>query len=126
MKRNQTYCLIITLFSCLISLSCGHINGAPRTRLDSRGAPDFISLAKDLQPAVVNVSATIPSASASDEQGQSTERPFGIPRPPIAAFQRSQGSGFIIGTEGIILTNAHVVEGAKKITVKLFDKREYE
>jgi len=40
--------------------------------------------------------------------------------------QRSLGSGFIIGSDGSIVTNAHVVENAKKIIVKLSDKREFE
>ena len=34
---------------------------------------------------------------------------------------RGQGSGFIISADGIILTNAHVVKGAKEVTVKLTD-----
>jgi serine protease Do len=38
---------------------------------------------------------------------------------------RGQGSGFILSADGIILTNAHVVKGAKEVTVKLTDRREY-
>jgi serine protease Do len=41
------------------------------------------------------------------------------------AESRSLGSGFIIGADGYILTNAHVIEGADEVTVKLTDKREY-
>jgi len=38
---------------------------------------------------------------------------------------RGQGSGFIVGRDGIILTNAHVVRDASEVTVKLSDRREY-
>jgi serine protease Do len=94
--------------------------------LTSNGAPDFVSLAKELQPAVVHISATVPASNAPTGERDLTERYFGFPQPPGPIFQRSQGSGFVIGGNGVILTNAHVVEGAKKITVKLFDKREFE
>ncbi|TNY03952.1 peptidase, partial [Escherichia coli] len=38
---------------------------------------------------------------------------------------RGQGSGFIISSDGLILTNAHVVRDAKQVTVKLSDRREF-
>jgi serine protease Do len=38
---------------------------------------------------------------------------------------RGQGSGFIVSTDGIILTNAHVVRGATDVSVKLTDRREF-
>ena len=48
--------------------------------------------------------------------------PRGPQREPEA---QSVGSGFIIGTDGYVITNAHVVDGADEVTVKLSDKREF-
>jgi serine protease Do len=50
-------------------------------------------------------------------------RGFQMPRPH--GIQRAQGSGFLISADGLVLTNAHVVDGAKEVTVKLSDHREY-
>jgi serine protease Do len=102
----------------------------------SRSAPDFVTLAKKLQPIVVNVSTTQIAPGAppetrpdpkEDPMEEFLERYFGQ-QPPSSrgSQQRSLGSGFIIGSDGSILTNAHVVEKAKKIIVKLSDKREFE
>jgi Do/DeqQ family serine protease len=47
------------------------------------------------------------------------------PFPPAERVEEGSGSGFIIQSEGIILTNAHVVEGADDVTVKLKDGRSF-
>lgn len=96
--------------------------------------PDFVSLAKDLQPAVVSVSATLSTSNGAvqgappqdPDDNQMTGELFGMPSPDGPSSQRTQGSGFIIAASGVILTNAHVIEGARKITVKLVDKREFQ
>lgn len=49
-----------------------------------------------------------------------------IPQFPQQELQRGQGSGFIVDREGIILTNAHVVSQADKVTVTLKDGRTFE
>jgi len=49
----------------------------------------------------------------------------GAPMPRGEMPMHGQGSGFIISADGRILTNAHVVDGAEEVTVKLIDKREF-
>ncbi|WP_374342398.1 DegQ family serine endoprotease [Azonexus sp.] len=104
----------------------------------TRGLPDFSELAEQQGPAVVNISTT----QVVRGQGQAMPFPFDendpafeffkrfIPRLPGQGMPRefenkSLGSGFIISGDGYILTNAHVVDGADEVTVRLTDKREF-
>ncbi|TLY92173.1 MAG: Do family serine endopeptidase, partial [Gammaproteobacteria bacterium] len=48
--------------------------------------------------------------------------PFQMPQPQP---MRGEGSGFVIRPDGVIMTNAHVVDGASEVTVRLTDRREY-
>lgn len=98
--------------------------------------PDFTALVERQGTAVVNISTSQSKGQASaafpglDENDPMFEffRRF-VPRhprmPQADPESRSLGSGLIISADGYILTNAHVVEEAEEILVRLADKREF-
>ncbi len=97
------------------------------------GRPDFTQLVQQEGPAVVNISVTekaSPTANApadpDDPMYQFFKR-FGVPMPKQGpqGERHGVGSGFIVTADGYILTNAHVVDGAKEVDVKLTDRREF-
>ncbi|MBI5937071.1 MAG: DegQ family serine endoprotease [Betaproteobacteria bacterium] len=94
--------------------------------------PDFTEIVDKQGAAVVNI-ATTQDARRGERRGMPDQdemfeffRRFMPPQgrgfmPP----RHGQGSGFIVSADGYILTNAHVVDGADEVVVKLNDKREF-
>jgi serine protease Do len=98
--------------------------------------PDFTDLYERNGPTVVSIDVTQKSRQRRGMPELSEDDPFyeffrrfgqvpprrGPEREPEA---QSVGSGFVIGSNGEVITNAHVVDGADEVTVRLSDKREF-
>jgi serine protease Do len=94
--------------------------------------PDFASIVEASKAAVVNIVAS------KGIQPAAARTPFpgipgipgmpgmpGMPEMPQQRPMQGMGSGFIVDADGVVLTNAHVVEGADEVRVRLTDRREF-
>jgi serine protease Do len=132
------------LGSVLISagLICGLVAGPAAAQ--TRTLPDFTDLVEQVGPSVVNIRTTEKVQQRSSQGNPGEEemleffRRFGVPTPNMPRSgprqrtpqqqdeqPRGVGSGFVLTSDGLIMTNAHVVEGADDVIVTLADKREF-
>ena len=106
-------------------------SAVPPVAVAPTALPDMRSIVAANAPAVVNIGVTgtrktsnVPQIDPDDPFYEFFRR-FGGRMPHGATPVQGQGSGFIVSGDGTILTNAHVVEDADEVTVKLNDKREF-
>ncbi|NJD35338.1 MAG: DegQ family serine endoprotease [Betaproteobacteria bacterium] len=101
--------------------------------LPGAALPDFSGIVDSQGKAVVNISVSGTTKTQALEfpdfgpQSPFKEffRQFQIPAPNGNMPIHGQGSGFIVDSDGIVLTNAHVVADAEEVMVRLTDKREF-
>ncbi|MEP7271229.1 MAG: Do family serine endopeptidase [Acidobacteriota bacterium] len=91
-------------------------------------ATAFVQIARRVEPSVVNIStvAQLPGSAGRERTSSADgQTPYEPSRPVEREVRRGNGSGVIVDDSGFILTNHHVIVGADRIKVKLFDGSEY-
>ncbi|UNK44123.1 Do family serine endopeptidase [Luteimonas sp. S4-F44] len=116
------------------------VSATPQAPLVS-GLPDFTRLVERVGPAVVSIEATAGTRQTRGQQvpddaqipeifrrffGPGFEFPGGPGGPGQGMPRASMGTGFLISSDGYLLTNHHVIEGADEVKVRLSDRREFQ
>ena len=132
-----TFARRIALCCAPLALAAALAVGSPPADAQGRGAllPDFTELYEKQGPAVVSIDVVqrmrrnqrTPELSEDDPFYEFFRRFGPVPRGgPQREFEaQSAGSGFIVSADGYIVTNAHVVDSADEVKVRLTDRREF-
>lgn len=130
---------VFAMLACTVALAQNAVAPASPPAVAGRATmlPDFTDLYERNGPAVVSIDVTQKASSRRGMPELSEDDPFyeffrrfgQVPprrnAPERAPEAQAVGSGFIIGSNGEVITNAHVVDGADEVTVRLSDKREF-
>lgn len=111
----KRFIFVVALTSSLVGVSNANL-------------PDFTDLVEDVAPAVVKINTVgLAETNSRELQEQMPDifRELLQQRRRPSAPTRTMGSGFVISSDGYILTNHHVIDGADKIQVQFSDRREY-
>lgn len=99
--------------------------------LSDQQLPNFVAVVEKVKPSVVSITTKLTAQAGQQDAGQQNampQLPFPFsqmfPHPEVRAVE-ARGSGFIINSNGTIVTNNHVIAGEKSITVTLDNGKTY-
>jgi len=122
-KRQRWPLTVAVLLCCALGTAQAEQPDGLAAALPGGFTPNYRAIAERAGPAVVGIEVVgmrTPSALDWDPDN-------GLPALPFKGKLpfHGQGSGFIISSDGLVLTSAHVIQGARRITVRLGDRRQF-